>query len=403
MMVYLNFPETYTMEIVELKKHVAAIHISNKISFLQRKITNVLLQNAYDELLNKESHCIRIVDLAKTIGFDSNNHNFLKSALRGLVTTALEWNILNNGGDEWGIMTTLSEAHIKNGFCYYSYSPTLRNMLYNPEFFTKLNLNIQAQFTSGHAYALYENCVRFKAVGSTGWIDLESFKKLMGVENAASYTEFRELNRVVIKPAIKEVNAVSDIHIEMERETGPSKKVKALKFIITSNPQNFIYLEAQNFHPDKEVYERLLGFGLSDKQANDILIKYSLDYIKGNMDVVEKDVESGKAKKVTPYLLSALEKDYRPRPTKFDKPLVKKVVLARDNGEIKKDMDRLQRAEDALNSMDGNEKNTLLKGFEKDVIASNLTYASLYAKHGPLKSKIVKAAYMDYVATQLGF
>lgn len=36
-----------------VKKNVAAIHVSGKLTLLQRKLSNVLLLNAYDDLLAK--------------------------------------------------------------------------------------------------------------------------------------------------------------------------------------------------------------------------------------------------------------------------------------------------------------------------------------------------------------
>ena len=40
---------------LELKKHVAVIHSSNKLTLLQRKIANALLFNAYEELLTRRT------------------------------------------------------------------------------------------------------------------------------------------------------------------------------------------------------------------------------------------------------------------------------------------------------------------------------------------------------------
>lgn|GEM_PF-6272769 len=34
----------------ELKKHVGAVHVKGRLSLLQRKVSNILLLNAYDEL-----------------------------------------------------------------------------------------------------------------------------------------------------------------------------------------------------------------------------------------------------------------------------------------------------------------------------------------------------------------
>ena len=47
------------MEKKEVIKHSGAIQVSaNQISLLQRKIWNILLANAYDDLLSKEEYCL---------------------------------------------------------------------------------------------------------------------------------------------------------------------------------------------------------------------------------------------------------------------------------------------------------------------------------------------------------
>jgi hypothetical protein len=86
-----------------LKKHVAAIHIKNTLSFLQRKIGNILLVNAYDNLLTKDVHTIRVRELAQMAGYESHDYQILKDSLTALVETTLEWNILNAEEEEWGI------------------------------------------------------------------------------------------------------------------------------------------------------------------------------------------------------------------------------------------------------------------------------------------------------------
>ena len=78
-----------------LKKHIAAIHISNRLTLTQRKASNVLLYNAYDSLLTARVHRIRVKDLAEAIGFNTHNLDPLKEALKTLARTVLEWNILD--------------------------------------------------------------------------------------------------------------------------------------------------------------------------------------------------------------------------------------------------------------------------------------------------------------------
>ena len=80
---------------LELKKHVATIHSSNTLSLLQRKIANALLYNAYNDLFIKEEYQIHIGSLCKLIGYDSNDHKLIKKALVNLLSTVIEWNLVD--------------------------------------------------------------------------------------------------------------------------------------------------------------------------------------------------------------------------------------------------------------------------------------------------------------------
>src|SRR5437773_245815 len=74
----------------EVIKHSAAIQISSHITLLQRRMWNVLLANAYDELPTEEKHHVRIAELIRVLEFDSKNDGYLKEALRALVGCRVE-------------------------------------------------------------------------------------------------------------------------------------------------------------------------------------------------------------------------------------------------------------------------------------------------------------------------
>ena len=84
----------------EVKKHIAAIHCSNSLTLLQRKISNALLYHAHPELMEKAEHEITIKQLCAIIGYFGNNHAAIKESLLGLVSTVMEWNIINDEADE---------------------------------------------------------------------------------------------------------------------------------------------------------------------------------------------------------------------------------------------------------------------------------------------------------------
>ncbi len=99
-----------------LKKHIGAVHVSGKLSLLKRKIANVLLLNAYDNLPYADEHSISLQDLADIAGFNSKDFELLKEAFRDLAKTTVEWNILTNDGNEdWTVSTLLSRATIRKG------------------------------------------------------------------------------------------------------------------------------------------------------------------------------------------------------------------------------------------------------------------------------------------------
>jgi plasmid replication initiation protein len=84
--------------------------------------------------------------------------------------------------------------------------------------------------------SLYENCYRFKSNGTTGVIPLETWKKLIGVESGGTYENFKNLNRKIIKPAVEEINLVSDIYVIVEY-IKEGRKVVGLRFDISDNDE----------------------------------------------------------------------------------------------------------------------------------------------------------------------
>ncbi|RMD99248.1 MAG: RepB family plasmid replication initiator protein [Bacteroidetes bacterium] len=318
----------------ELKKHVGAVHVKGKLSLLQRKIANVLLLNAYEELPDerKPEHVIHLKTLAEAAGFDSNDTETLRAALEALVDTKIKWNILDRDGEEeWGVTAFLSQAVTKSGTCRYAYPPELRRKLYNPEIYARINLSVQERFGSSYSLALYENCVRFRKVGTTGFITLEQWRDLLGLDDG-QYEEFKYLNRDVLKPAIKEVNRFSDILIKMETKR-EGRRVVALKFTVQDNPQLKLELrlpgnkalrtlsgsglpDQRALAPEPEqlldsLQRRLVDFGLTEAQALDISTEFDRRRIEKNLDYVQGELERGRAiKNVPAYTLQAIRSDY---------------------------------------------------------------------------------------------
>ena len=227
-------------KINEVIKASPAIQIQSKISLLQRRAWNVLLANAYSELQTSEIHRVSVVELAAKLGYNSNDLDYLKETLEALGACQVKWNLLNKDKKEkWGFANLLASAEIENGICSYEFPKPLRLKLHNPRVYAKLNLRLQNRFRSRYALVLWEICFDYfdtdRDQGETPFIPLETFRELMGIE-ADEYQTFKALNQFVIKSAIKEINDLTDYHVEVEHKR-LGRRIGELKFRITKVKQ----------------------------------------------------------------------------------------------------------------------------------------------------------------------
>lgn len=253
-----------------LRKHVAAIHTGGNLTLLDRKMINVLLLNAYDDLLTRRTHTLPVEHLRAMIGWEkSYNVILLKKVLRKLATTPIEFNVMEDGEETWRVMTIISFGEIKGGICSYRYDEYLTERLYDPAIYAMINLGVQRRFEGGYALALYENCLRYKAVGSTGWWELSRFRKLMGALTKV-YDEFKYLKRDVIVKSVKEINKVSDILLDVEYQK-QGRKIGYVKFTVKDNLQRSLLdpklLDGYKDVRRSEIYERLRNHGIGDRLA----------------------------------------------------------------------------------------------------------------------------------------
>ena len=176
--------------------------------------------------------------------------------LRSLRSCEVEWNLLNKDNKQvWGVASLLASAEIKDGICTYGFAPHLRLKLHNPRIYAKLNLRLQNRFKSQYALVLWEICFDYfdtdRGRGETPFIPLETFKELIGI-GVDEYPGFPFLNRDVIKPAVKEINALTDYHVEVEQKR-IGRKIAELKFRITRvkqiSIQESLFPDIENLSP----------------------------------------------------------------------------------------------------------------------------------------------------------
>ena len=316
-------------KIDEVIKASPAIQIQSKISLLQRRAWNVLLANAYNELPDKDIHSVSMVELAAKLGFDSGNQEYLKELLRSLRSCEVEWNLLNKDNKQvWGVASLLASAEIENGICTYGFAPHLRLKLHNPRIYAKLNLRLQNQFRSQYALVLWEICFDYfdtdRDQGETPFIPLETFKSLMGLAET-DYPVFKVLNRDLIKPAIKEINDLTNYLVEVEPKR-LGRRIGELKFRITKVKQipiqESIYPDIENLSPvaielvQAEI-DRNMALQIADQEW-DFVNPQKLpppgtypDFMAYIAEKIEMSLDAAAVKNRAGYIVEAIRENYQ--------------------------------------------------------------------------------------------
>lgn len=307
-----------------IRKHVSIIHAYSLMSMLQRKIVNVLLYEAIKGNNQRKCHNSVAVEcqipfstLSKAIKFNSNNNQYLKEAIDGLASLKIEWNLLKDKIPADISFLNLRILHgsptfYKDNTLNFSFHRVMLDLVRNPAVYGTIDVELQSEFESKYSHALYENSTRFINLQKNKDIQLETFRKILGVQKD-KYINVRELTRNVIAPSIEEVNDRSDFVVSLEtikngrKTTGFEVSIKSKKkFIITNDVPN----TQQHEKVRKEIKHE---FGvISESVLNNILNNYSGEYL------IEKIAYTKKyAKKESsgfypiPYLISAIKHDYK--------------------------------------------------------------------------------------------
>jgi Initiator Replication protein len=333
-------PQTSTT----FKKHVAAIHIGTDLSLVARKLVNVLIPNAYKNLLQPGvTHELPLNILCALIDYTSRDMGSLKNAVTQLVTSPIEFDLMaDSKKKKWRVMAMLSFGEIDEGTFRYRFDKALAEEFYDPERYTLINSAMQRGFDSNYALALYENCLRYKDVGSTGWWEIDKFRRIMGA-TAPMYDEFKYLKRDVINKPVLQVNKVGDIHIEAELKR-ELRKVIAIKFAVTESQQSTLLKpEAFDQYADireNETFKKLIKHGIGEYLALKMVVEDEAR-TTAIIDYVEKEHSQHRVKRTTGgYIRKLVESGVDVRPSAYEQE--RKVVAV-----AQKQVERTQAQEQA--------------------------------------------------------
>ena len=342
-----NIPESF-------KKAVGVVQIAmGDLGLLHRKCYNVALANAYEGLgQGKRTFRVPVSVVSDWCDFKSHNYQALYDVFEELRVTHVKSVTFDEkeakkgrkrkrvSGD--GLLSSF--AIIEGGIIEYSFSDHMAEILHDPEQYIWLSLNTQNKFDSKYELNLFENCVRYIGVGTTGFKSLEDWRGLLGAKDPY-YDDFKNLNRKVLKAATQGVCDKSGIIVspEFERE---KRKVARIKFSVKENPQMQLFEHQEHSRlRECEAYKKLREYGLKDIEALHWVTKKGEQDVLDNIAYVEaKNPE----KSPIGYLVTTLRAGYGEKsPDERKREELARELVAK-NAEARQEKALAEQAENAL-------------------------------------------------------
>ena len=190
-----------------------------KITLGTRRLFNLLLYFSQQDGV-KETYSRSITEVMEHVT-SSKDSEWLKECFRQMQETSIEWNSKDADIEEWGISGLISEARIITAgnatTIAWALPQVIRQRLMDPRFYTKLTLEIHSKLKTGASIALYEICSRY-LTNPSHLTNREAWQwwqpRLTGNPKRET-DEYKYFARDVLRPAIAEVNLVSDLDIEL--------------------------------------------------------------------------------------------------------------------------------------------------------------------------------------------
>lgn len=395
-----------------LKKHVNTIHCSNNLTLVQRKLFNALLFNAYHDMPDKSKYQVPVKKLCSLIGYDSRDYKKLRKSILDLITTAIEWNVIDQADgeqkDKWRASAIVSAAKIEDGICTYEFSSVMRELLHTPEIYGKIDIKLMIQFKSSYGLALYENCIRFQGIAQTQWFSVNVFRKLMGIPDGY-YQNFCDLKKRVLDIAVKEVNEHSPINVipELKRV---NKKVTSIRFKLSNKDTSLTNgLDAKVDILGVHIVNILRAeFNLSTEALTDILQNYEVDYIEEKVNLIKQSesFKIGKIRDLAAYLAGALKRDYQPgKSSQIALAESRKEFESRELEERRRQDENIKttvkkqrkKVDKYLSEISEEDRDNLMKKFENYIKETDSFYTYKKYKEMGMDSPAVQAMFTSFV------
>ncbi|MBL8349679.1 MAG: replication initiation protein [Burkholderiaceae bacterium] len=294
-----------------------------KLTLLSRRIYNVFLYHAQRQGVDQPTYTIGLSELIDDARFTSNNTELLKSHIRDMQATTIEWHTSSGATRQWTSTQLLGPVVIhepgRGQACTitWSYPEPIRERLVRPAHYTRVLLEISSQMRSYAAAVLYELGARY--LTSPGRLTMREdviwWASVLTGRSDITAVDYRILHRDTIKKALVELDTLSDDFRMEVVEHKRGRKVEELQFRVCPKPQpslEGLRESARNVF-DLELVERVIALGFRRSDAQDLYATTDEGVLRAAVDHVEQRTKNSALpplKSTAAYLRDALKKQY---------------------------------------------------------------------------------------------
>jgi hypothetical protein len=294
-----------------------------KLTLLSRRIYNVFLYHAQQQGVEKMSYSILLSELIDDARFTSNNTELLKSHIRDMQATTIEWHTSSAKARQWTSTQLLGPVVIdepgRGRACTitWTYPEPIRERLVKPAQYTRVLLEISSQMRSYAASVLYELGARY--LTSPGRLTMREdviwWASVLTGRSDITTVDYRILHRDTIKKALVELDTLcEEFRLEVvEHKRG--RKVDELQFRVLPKPQATLAGlrdSAKNVF-DLQLVERVIALGMKRSDAQDLYATTDEGALRAAVEHVEQRMRNTALPTLNSpaaYLRDALKKQY---------------------------------------------------------------------------------------------
>ena len=294
-----------------------------KLTLLSRRIYNVFLFHAQRQGVDNANYSILLSELIDDARFTSHNTELLKSHIRDMQATTIEWHTSSGNARQWTSTQLLGPVVIdepgRGRACTitWGYPEPIRERLVKPAQYTRVLLEISSQMRSYAAAVLYELGARY--LTSPGRLTMREdviwWASVLTGRSDITVVDYRILHRDTIKKALAELDTLNEDFRKEVVEHKRGRKVEELQFRVIPKPQaslEGLQESAKNVF-DLELVERVVALGLKRPDAQDLYAVTDEGVLRAAVEHVEQRMKSTSLlplKSPSAYLRDALKKQY---------------------------------------------------------------------------------------------